>query len=137
MGTSQGAARTEAAGAAGGAEGGGGATGGERRTVYVLHPKDNVATALRDLVPGERVWAQRDPGAGAAGRIEVEVKQAVAFGHKLALVPISRDEPVLKYGEAIGLAGQDIGLGEHVHTHNVESQRGRGDLATPPDAAAT
>jgi altronate dehydratase small subunit len=113
--------------------------------VYVLNPKDNVATALRDLAAGERVWAQRDPGAGAAGRIEVEVKQAIAFGHKLALVAIARDEPVLKYGEAIGLAAQDIAPGEHVHTHNVESQRGRGDLAAgaggagaaPPDAAAT
>ena len=137
MGTSQGAARTGTAGAAGGAEGGGGATAGERRSVYVLNPQDNVATALRDLVPGERVWALRDPAGGAAGRVEVEVKQPIGFGHKLALVPIARGEAVLKYGEAIGLAGQDIGPGEHVHTHNVESQRGRGDLATSPHATAT
>ena len=105
---------------------------GERRVTYVLNPKDNVATALRDLAAGERVRVERDAAAGPAGTIELEVKQSIAFGHKLALVPIARGEPVLKYGEAIGLAGQDIGPGEHVHTHHVESQRGRGDLAARP-----
>jgi altronate dehydratase small subunit len=108
------------------------AGGTERRVTYVLNPKDNVATALRDLAAGERVVAVRDAAAGPAGTIEVVLRQSIAFGHKLALVPIARGEPVLKYGEAIGLAGQDIAPGEHVHTHNVESQRGRGDLAARP-----
>jgi altronate dehydratase small subunit len=34
---------------------------------------------------------------------------------------------VIKYGETIGLATSDISPGEHVHVHNVEGQRGRGD----------
>jgi altronate dehydratase small subunit len=111
-------------------EPGGEPGGDERRVVYVLHPRDNVGTALRDLAPGEVVQAERHERATA-----VEVRQPILFGHKLALEPIARGEPVLKYGEAIGLASQDIAPGEHVHTHNVESQRGRGDLAPRPDGA--
>ncbi|VFS54652.1 Uncharacterised protein [Leminorella grimontii] len=36
-------------------------------------------------------------------------------------------DEVYKYGESIGRATQAIELGEHVHVHNVESERGRGD----------
>lgn len=61
--------------------------------------------------------------------VRVTVAGRVPFGHKVALRQIDKDEPVLKYGEAIGLAASAIGAGDHVHTHNVESQRGRGDLS--------
>lgn len=84
-----------------------------------MSPTDNVATALRDLTPGEVVELD-----GAA----VTVQSRVPFGHKVALRDISPNEPVLKYGEEMGLAAGAIKAGEHVHTHNVESQRGRGDL---------
>ncbi|MDQ6598863.1 SAF domain-containing protein [Bacillus salipaludis] len=36
-------------------------------------------------------------------------------------------EDILKYGEVIGLATTDIEPGEHVHIHNLEGKRGRGD----------
>jgi altronate dehydratase small subunit len=58
---------------------------------------------------------------------EVRLKDDIAFGHKLAIKPISAGEQVIKYGESIGLATQDIDVGEWVHVHNVESERGRGD----------
>jgi altronate dehydratase small subunit len=35
----------------------------------------------------------------------------------------------MKYGSVIGTAIADIEAGSHVHTHNVASTRGRGDLA--------
>jgi hypothetical protein len=35
----------------------------------------------------------------------------------------------VKYGSPIGHASSDIAAGAHVHTHNVASDRGRGDLA--------
>jgi hypothetical protein len=35
----------------------------------------------------------------------------------------------VKYGSAIGTATSAIQAGAHVHTHNVSSSRGRGDLA--------
>lgn len=35
---------------------------------------------------------------------------------------------VIKYGEIIGKASVEIRKGQHVHVHNLESLRGRGDL---------
>jgi altronate dehydratase small subunit len=35
----------------------------------------------------------------------------------------------MKYGLSIGTASQNIKAGDHVHVHNVESNRGRGDKA--------
>ena len=56
----------------------------------------------------------------------VAVEQ-VPFGHKIALKPISAGQAVIKYSKNIGLAAVDIEQGSCVHTHNIESQRGRGD----------
>lgn len=38
--------------------------------------------------------------------------------HKVALVPIAKGDAILKYGQVIGFANQDIAAGEHVHAHN-------------------
>ena len=40
-------------------------------------------------------------------------------GHKYALRDIAKGENVIKYGNPIGHATEDIKKGEHVHTHNV------------------
>jgi len=42
-------------------------------------------------------------------------------GHKYALVDIKKGENIIKYGNPIGHATQDIKKGEHVHTHNVKT----------------
>ena len=42
-------------------------------------------------------------------------------GHKYALCDIKNGENVIKYGNAIGHATEDIKKGEHVHTHNVKT----------------
>jgi altronate dehydratase small subunit len=83
----------------------------------VLHADDNVATALEDLEPDDRL----DEDTAAV--------ESVPFGHKVALEPIATGEEVVKYGEVIGRATDPIDPGEWVHTHNCESNRGRGDLA--------
>jgi altronate dehydratase small subunit len=101
-----------------------------RRLIHLLHPSDNVVTALADLATGAEVDEPSEDGVAAQ---RLTVRSPVAFGHKLALVAIARGEPVIKYGEVIGLATVDIAAGEHVHVHNVESQRGRGDLASKAD----
>jgi altronate dehydratase small subunit len=36
---------------------------------------------------------------------------------------------VRKYAEVIGLATEKIARGQHVHVHNVEGLKGRGDQA--------
>jgi altronate dehydratase small subunit len=59
---------------------------------------------------------------------KVKLNQAIPFGHKFAIKKITKGEKVIKYGEMIGRATQSIEEGDHVHVHNVESMRGRGDL---------
>jgi hypothetical protein len=89
-------------------------------SVIVISAGDNVATALEPLEPGRVI--ERD------GRT-VTVREAIPRGHKMALAPVAPGAAVIKYGSSIGIATRDIQPGEHVHTHNVASARGRGDLA--------
>lgn len=104
-----------------------------RRLVQLMHPDDNVAIALSDLEPGTQVEIERLSSTGASTE-RVSTTTTIPFGHKVALGPIQRGEAVLKYGEAIGLASAEIAPGEHVHVHNVDSQRGRGDLGASQKA---
>lgn len=46
---------------------------------------------------------------------------AIPAGHKQALMDIKKGEFVIKYGEVIGRATEDIKKGDWVHTHNVKS----------------
>ncbi len=89
----------------------------------MLSETDNVATALRALTPGDEAHV----GVGER-RFDVRVEQSIAFAHKLAVRAIPRGTEVLKYGEVIGRATEDIPAGTHAHVHNIESLRGRGDL---------
>ncbi|MFQ5657413.1 MAG: SAF domain-containing protein [Candidatus Methylomirabilales bacterium] len=41
---------------------------------------------------------------------------------------MARGAPIIKYGQVIGRATVEIAPGDHVHVHNMESLRGRGDL---------
>jgi altronate dehydratase len=60
------------------------------------------------------------------GTIErVTAVAAIALGHKLALRALAAGAVVRKYGEAIGAASAAIAPGEHVHVHNLESQRAK------------
>ena len=47
--------------------------------------------------------------------------EEIPAGHKYALRAIAKDDYVIKYGEIIGRATQNIAEGEWVHTHNVKS----------------
>jgi len=89
----------------------------------VLRDKDNVATSLRDLESGE------DALVGTLERTQrFPVRERIPYGHKFAVRDIPKGEEILKYGEVMGRATDDIPSGKHVHVHNVESLRGRGDL---------
>lgn len=48
-------------------------------------------------------------------------KDAIPFGHKIALSSIAKGERVMKFGVSIGRAKVTIEVGEHVHVHNIES----------------
>jgi altronate hydrolase len=89
------------------------------KTAIVITPQDNVATALVAIDAGQIVAAD--------GR-SVVARQRIPSGHKIALADIAAGDPAIKYGQPIGLATTAIAAGDHVHTHNLASTRGRGDL---------
>lgn len=92
------------------------------KIAIVMDAKDNVATLLSDVERGETVQVRLGEESG-----EQKVGEPIRFGHKFALKRIGKGENVVKYGEIIGRATQDVEKGYHVHVHNVESLRGRGD----------
>ena len=99
------------------------------RPFIVVDQRDNVATALRPLTAGEPWEIGATPAGAAETSATPTLAENIAFGHKFALTPIAAGEPVVKYGTTVGLASQDIAPGEHVHIHNVEGIKGRGDKA--------
>ncbi len=74
--------------------------------VHRVDPRDDVATAVRDIAVGERVG-------------DVIARDEIPKGHKLALTAVAIGAPVLKYGFPIGQATADIASGDHVHSHNL------------------
>jgi len=91
----------------------------------IIKEQDNVATALRNIQANEEITV----GVGDEARPFI-VKEFIAYGHKFSVQDIARGENILKYGEVIGRATREISAGRHAHIHNIESLRGRGDLAT-------
>jgi hypothetical protein len=85
--------------------------------MIVLDPKDNVATALRDL-DGPSVVSIANPD---GSRFDLEILQHIKLGHQVAIRPIPLDAPAIKHGEPFGLATADIAPGEHAHVHNIIS----------------
>jgi altronate dehydratase small subunit len=88
----------------------------------IMKSVDNVCTVV------ETVEAFTDVSTKIDGKtVTISVSERIPFGHKFAIKPIKTGDPVIKYGETIGLATKEIRTGQHVHVHNLESCRGRGD----------
>ncbi len=79
-----------------------------RDPVIRLNSQDNVLIALTDLPTGATV-----PG------LDISLPAPVPRGHKLALGPIAKGTQVIRYGQVIGEATEDIAPGAHVHSHNL------------------
>lgn len=77
------------------------------KDVLVLSENDNVAVSRTRLE------------IGAALPFGGDVSELIELGHKVAIKPISTGEAVVKYGQFIGKATQDILPGQHVHSHNL------------------
>lgn len=83
--------------------------------ILIIHPRDNVAVALKVLSAGELAVAQEREGFCTL--------QEIPASHKIALKDIPRGEEIVKYGEIVAVSTRDIKKGEWVHTHNLESKR--------------
>ncbi|MGE3712431.1 MAG: UxaA family hydrolase [Hyphomicrobiaceae bacterium] len=55
--------------------------------------------------------------------LDLEAKQDIPIGHKVALKPLKTGDTVMKYGEDIGRMVGEAGTGEHVHVHNLKTKR--------------
>ena len=82
------------------------------RVLLHLAPEDNVAVALRALLPGETL---------ELGGRRVTVRDAIPFAHKIALAELPQGATVTKYGVAIGSTTAPVAAGSHVHVHNLKS----------------
>ncbi|EKN65272.1 SAF domain-containing protein [Neobacillus bataviensis LMG 21833] len=91
-------------------------------TSIVMSDADNVATLLKEIEAGESLQFAIN-----GEKVTLTAKQAIPFCHKIAIKPIQPSEHVVKYGQVIGAATVEIFPGEHVHVHNIEGIRGRGD----------
>ena len=83
----------------------------------IINNKDNVATARVEISAGTVLTVDDK---------SITLKDNIPFGHKLALKNIPKGEPIIKYGQRIGIATKDIFPGELVHVHNVSGERGMG-----------
>lgn len=88
---------------------------------FLIHNKgDHVGVATSPIKKGEKVI-----GVNMNDNSEVEVisKGDIPLGHKISLVNIKENQPVLKYGIQIGLTTQEWQIGDYVHTHNIKTAR--------------
>lgn len=82
-----------------------------------LHPNDNVLVAVKTLEASVELTLKET---------SLKLAQEIPAGHKFACQAIRSGEPILKFGQIIGFATQNIDPGAWVHVHNVS--RGEVDL---------
>ncbi|MBE2277842.1 MAG: altronate dehydratase [Rhodobacteraceae bacterium] len=87
-----------------------------------LNDADNVVIALSNLRAGTAP-------AGLGGALPASVPR----GHKIASRAIGRGERVIRYGQIIGQATEDIPAFAHVHSHNLGMGAHSGDYAPGRD----
>lgn len=80
-----------------------------------IDARDNVAVVVADVEAGGRV--RLDDGS------ELTATQPLPRGNKVALTAIAAGEPVIRYGEEIGVATANVAAGDHVHTHNLGGRK--------------
>ncbi len=86
-----------------------------KANVLIIHPRDNVAVAVRALAAGETAVADGLEGLTALSDVPAS--------HKVALADIAAGGEIIKYGEIVAVSTRAIKKGEWVHTHNLESKR--------------
>lgn len=55
--------------------------------------------------------------------IDVQARQDIPIGHKVALKDMALGDTVIKYGIDMGKVVAPIKAGEHAHVHNIKTKR--------------
>ena len=92
-----------------------------KNRILRLNDKDNLIVAVDAI----------EVGTAANG---VTATARVPRGHKMATAKIAKGAPVLKFGQIIGFASEDILPGAHIHTHNCGFAAFERDYAFAQDA---
>lgn len=79
-----------------------------------IDPADNVGIVLEHVEPGDAIDVDG---------LVITAQESIDLPHKIALADIAPGENVIKYGAVIGYATQPISSGQHVHVHNVDSEK--------------
>lgn len=80
--------------------------------LILLSREDNCLIAAARLESGTQLDIEGE---------RVTLGKTIELGHKLARGAIQKDEKVLRYGAVIGHVTEAVARGEHLHTHNLES----------------
>jgi (2R)-sulfolactate sulfo-lyase subunit alpha len=92
----------------------------DQRLGFLVHNEgDDVAVAVDDIEPGRAVVVFMDSNR----KQEVDVREKIPLGHKVALHDLASGADVIEYGVRIGLTRSGISRGQLVHVHNVRSAR--------------
>lgn len=87
----------------------------EKKEYIRINAKDMVAVAMEPLEKGRKL---------KVNDIFVTIQEDIPQGHKFALKDIKKGEKILKYGNPIGIAKEDIQAGSWVHIHNMRTNLG-------------
>lgn len=88
---------------------------------FLIHKKgDHVGVATSDIKAGETVvGVYMDDNS----TIEIVAQDDIPLSHKVSLVDLEENAPVMKYGVQIGLTTAAWSVGDYVHTHNIRTAR--------------
>jgi len=89
---------------------------------FVLHDaRDNVAVVVVEgVVAGMRLngWIMDEDRT-----IELDAREDIPIGHKIALRELAVGDGATKYGIDIGKVVAPIAAGTHAHVHNIRTRR--------------
>jgi altronate dehydratase small subunit len=80
--------------------------------LILLSPADNCLIAAARLDAGSEVQIEGE---------RITLVRTIELGHKVARRELAQDDKVLRYGAVIGHVTGAVARGEHLHTHNLES----------------
>ena len=82
----------------------------------ILKPNDNVGTSIKTLKENTEIILKLEEQL-----ISFIIKDNIKLCHKFSLSKIRKGDKIIKYGEIIGVAIDDIQSGNLVHIHNIQS----------------
>lgn len=80
----------------------------------IIDEIDNVGICTAAVEAGDKV---------SFGEVKKVAAEAIPVLHKMALKDIPCGEPVVKYGQIIGYATENIQAGQWVHVHNLDAEK--------------